>query len=86
MPSESYFQADMSAMKKKYLHGSEWGYVSMAEYMGITNAQQQYVYRLHDERYVTRRAYTRDSTYKEYDKLNRQVSVLSKKVDNSLTT
>ena len=75
----------MSAIKKKYLHGSEWGYVSMAEYMGITNAQQQYVYRLHDEPYGSIRPDTGAGTSNEYANLKRQVSVLSKNMDKPLT-
>ena len=85
MPSNYDFQATISAIKNNYLHGSKQGYVPLAEYKNISKAQQQGVYRLRNERYGSSRPSSGTVTSKEYSNLKIQVSLLSKKVDDSLT-
>ena len=48
-------------------------------------AQQQDVYRLHQEQYGRSRYASGTGTPKDYDSLKRQVSMIPKKVDGSLT-
>ena len=81
MPAESDVQALMSSIDNKYVRWSKREYLPTADYKNMSNSQQQAVYRLRDERYVCSRPVARDSTHKEHANLKRQVTALSKKLD-----
>ena len=76
----------MGFIKNKYFRGSERGYVPTEEYKKISKAWQQAVYRLRQEQYGSSRPASRTYIPKDYANLKRQISALSKNVDDSLTT
>ena len=86
MPAEPDVQDSMSSTKNKYFRGPGRGYVPTEEYKRMSKDQQQAVYHLCDERDGSSRTDSGAGNSKDYDNLKRQVSALSKKLDDSLTT